>query len=329
MGTWNAYGNEDWPADYLIDAHGNVRYATIGEGDYGKTETAIRALLAESGAQVGGKSHPTDVVVPSEEATPETYLGTNRAQGWINGPTSGTHDYGPPPTGELALNDFAYSGTWKIAGQPAEAVSRSRHRPGVRGQARLPRAELSRRTSAAGAGAARRPPDLRRGVPAQTCTTASSRCAASACTRSSRCRATNNIASRCASPRRHRLRVHVRVASLRQLRKHVRQTEADEGRRKDILRAARSVRRSNALRRRDRAATPCKSRCLKAASVFFAGGARSTPSEVSDVHRRAPRALRGRADLSDLGRVGVRLLPQRASRPALGEALSCTSGYSA
>jgi cytochrome c biogenesis protein CcdA/thiol-disulfide isomerase/thioredoxin len=123
MGTWNAYGNEDWPADYLIDAHGNVRYAAIGEGDYGKTETAIRALLAESGAQVGGKSHPTDVVVPSEEATPETYLGTNRAQGWINGPKSGTHDYGPPPTGELALNDFAYSGTWKIAGQPAEAVS--------------------------------------------------------------------------------------------------------------------------------------------------------------------------------------------------------------
>jgi cytochrome c biogenesis protein CcdA/thiol-disulfide isomerase/thioredoxin len=123
MGTWNAYGNEDWPADYLIDANGNVRYAAIGEGDYSKTETAIRALLAESGAQVGGKSHPTDVVLPSEEATPETYLGTNRAQGWINGPKSGTHDYGPPPTGELALNDFAYSGTWKIAGQPAEAVS--------------------------------------------------------------------------------------------------------------------------------------------------------------------------------------------------------------
>jgi cytochrome c biogenesis protein CcdA/thiol-disulfide isomerase/thioredoxin len=123
MGTWNAYGNEDWPADYLIDANGNVRYAAIGEGDYGKTETAIRALLAESGAQIGGKSHPADVVVPSEEATPETYLGTNRAQGWINGPKSGTHDYGPPPTGTLSLNDFAYSGTWKIAGQPAEVVS--------------------------------------------------------------------------------------------------------------------------------------------------------------------------------------------------------------
>jgi thiol-disulfide isomerase/thioredoxin len=123
MGTWNAYGNEDWPADYLIDSTGQVRYATFGEGDYAKTETAIRALLAEAGAHVGGMSHPTDVVKPTEAATPETYLGTNRAQGWINGPKSGTHDYGPPPTGTLSLNDFAYSGTWKIAGQPAEVVS--------------------------------------------------------------------------------------------------------------------------------------------------------------------------------------------------------------
>ncbi len=47
MGTWNAYGNEYWPADYLIDSTGQVRYATFGEGDYPQTETAIRALLAE------------------------------------------------------------------------------------------------------------------------------------------------------------------------------------------------------------------------------------------------------------------------------------------
>jgi cytochrome c biogenesis protein CcdA/thiol-disulfide isomerase/thioredoxin len=123
MGTWNAYGNEYWPADYLIDAKGQVRYATFGEGDYDKTETAIRALLAEAGHQVGGKSHPTGVIVPSEIATPETYMGTLRAQGWINGPKTGTHDYGPPPSGSLALNDFAYSGTWNITSQPAEAIS--------------------------------------------------------------------------------------------------------------------------------------------------------------------------------------------------------------
>ncbi|HTA32919.1 MAG TPA: cytochrome c biogenesis protein DipZ [Solirubrobacteraceae bacterium] len=123
MGTWNAYGNEYWPADYLIDAKGQVRYATFGEGDYDKTETAIRSLLAEAGHQVGGMSHPTDVVTPSEIATPETYMGTLRGQGWINGPHAGTHDYGAPPSGGLALNDFAYSGRWTIGEQPAQAVS--------------------------------------------------------------------------------------------------------------------------------------------------------------------------------------------------------------
>jgi len=123
MGTWNAYANEDWPADYLIDAHGQVRYMAVGEGDYSQTETAIRALLAEAGYKVGGKSHPTGVVVPSEVATPETYLGTNRAEGWIVPPVSGLHDYGSSPPASLPLNEFAYSGSWKISGQPAEAVA--------------------------------------------------------------------------------------------------------------------------------------------------------------------------------------------------------------
>ena len=123
MGTWNAYGNEYWPADYLIDSKGDVRYATAGEGDYSQTETAIRGLLAEAGANVGGMAHPTDVVTPSEVATPETYLGTNRAQGWRDGPKSGLHDYGTNVPSSLALNEFDYSGTWNIASQPATAVS--------------------------------------------------------------------------------------------------------------------------------------------------------------------------------------------------------------
>jgi cytochrome c biogenesis protein CcdA/thiol-disulfide isomerase/thioredoxin len=123
MGTWNAYGNEYWPADYLIDATGHVRYATFGEGDYGKTETAIRALLAETGAHLGGMSRPADVITPSEQATPETYLGTARAQGWLDGPHAGAHDYGSGPQRHLGLSEFAYTGTWNIAEQPAEAVS--------------------------------------------------------------------------------------------------------------------------------------------------------------------------------------------------------------
>ncbi len=126
MGTWNAYGNQYWPADYLIDAKGHVRYAAAGEGDYSRTETAIRALLAEAGASVGGMSRPTDVVTPSETATPETYLGTARAQGWREAPKSGVHDYGTSVPAQLGLNEFAYSGTWNIAEQPATAVSSAR-----------------------------------------------------------------------------------------------------------------------------------------------------------------------------------------------------------
>jgi cytochrome c biogenesis protein CcdA/thiol-disulfide isomerase/thioredoxin len=122
-GTWNAYGNQYWPADYLIDTHGDVRYATFGEGDYEKTETTIRALLAEAGEDVAAKATPTDVITPSNLATPETYLGTARAERWVMEPVNGLHDYGLAPAGELPLSHFAFSGTWKIASQPATAVS--------------------------------------------------------------------------------------------------------------------------------------------------------------------------------------------------------------
>jgi thiol-disulfide isomerase/thioredoxin len=45
--AWNAYGNRYWPTMYLIDRAGQIRYTQIGEGDYGRTEAAIRTLLAE------------------------------------------------------------------------------------------------------------------------------------------------------------------------------------------------------------------------------------------------------------------------------------------
>ena len=45
--TWNAYGNNYWPRDYLVDNQGYIRYSHIGEGDYGETEQMIQSLLAE------------------------------------------------------------------------------------------------------------------------------------------------------------------------------------------------------------------------------------------------------------------------------------------
>jgi cytochrome c biogenesis protein CcdA/thiol-disulfide isomerase/thioredoxin len=125
-GTWNAYGNEYWPADYLLDASGHVRYAAFGEGDYDKTESAIRALLAQAGRRVGAKSRPRGAIVPSSGVSPETYLGTARAQGWTHSPVAGLHDYGSAAPASLALNEFALSGTWRIASQPATAVAGAR-----------------------------------------------------------------------------------------------------------------------------------------------------------------------------------------------------------
>src|SRR5205807_167823 len=48
-GTWNAYQNQYWPAEYLIDAQGQVRHTQFAEGEYAQTEAAVRELLREAG----------------------------------------------------------------------------------------------------------------------------------------------------------------------------------------------------------------------------------------------------------------------------------------
>lgn len=44
---WEAYANRYWPAKYLIDQHGYIRYSSRGEGGYGDFEQAIQAVLRE------------------------------------------------------------------------------------------------------------------------------------------------------------------------------------------------------------------------------------------------------------------------------------------
>jgi thiol-disulfide isomerase/thioredoxin len=75
-GTWNAYDNEYWPAEYLIDAHGVVRHVDFGEGNYALTETLIRKLLVA--AHPGVKLPPPTSVpnlTPFVETSPESYIG--------------------------------------------------------------------------------------------------------------------------------------------------------------------------------------------------------------------------------------------------------------
>ena len=80
-GTWNAYSNEYWPADYLIDSHGDVRHVHFGEGDYGGTEALIRQLLH---AARPGVSLPPPASVPDKTPggilSPETYVGYEQLQ---------------------------------------------------------------------------------------------------------------------------------------------------------------------------------------------------------------------------------------------------------
>ena len=75
--TWDAYQNEYWPAEYLIDATGQVRHAEFGEGDYGGDRVAHphapRRRQPEGQAPAAAPTSPTRR--PTRPLTPESYLG--------------------------------------------------------------------------------------------------------------------------------------------------------------------------------------------------------------------------------------------------------------
>ncbi|MBA3866928.1 MAG: cytochrome c biogenesis protein DipZ [Solirubrobacterales bacterium] len=120
-GTWNAYGNQYWPAEFFVDANGHVRYADFGEGNYGKKEEVIRQLLAEAGKKLPAKAGQVRAVAPSDAPlTPETYLGPERAERFTNSELSpGLNDFTAPSA--LPLNEYAYHGSWRIALKSATA----------------------------------------------------------------------------------------------------------------------------------------------------------------------------------------------------------------
>jgi cytochrome c biogenesis protein CcdA/thiol-disulfide isomerase/thioredoxin len=124
--TWSAWGNQYWPAKYLIDARGRVRYAHFGEGAYEETEAAIRALLAEAGADRLGEMASARVETASPElATPETYLGYERAEGFVPGPLR--PGYGRyAGADDLPPASFALSGGWYVGRESATAVRGAR-----------------------------------------------------------------------------------------------------------------------------------------------------------------------------------------------------------
>ncbi|MGZ5357819.1 MAG: cytochrome c biogenesis protein DipZ [Solirubrobacterales bacterium] len=126
FGTWNAYGNRYWPAKYLVDADGQVRYVHFGEGSYEETEAAIRSLLREKGEEPGAVARARTETIASGTQTPETYLGSSRARGWAQDPIrDGERDFGAavPPLGP---GEFAYLGRWSVGPEAAAAGAGAR-----------------------------------------------------------------------------------------------------------------------------------------------------------------------------------------------------------
>jgi hypothetical protein len=121
-GTWNAYENEYWPAEYLIDATGHIRHVDFGEGNYGQTETLIRQLLVAA--------HPTVVLprrtdvpdlTPTDQTTPESYLGYQRLENLDDQTVQDDQlaTYQAPST--VPQDQLAYGGQWDIGSQSSTA----------------------------------------------------------------------------------------------------------------------------------------------------------------------------------------------------------------
>jgi cytochrome c biogenesis protein CcdA/thiol-disulfide isomerase/thioredoxin len=113
-GTWNAFQNQYWPAKYLIDRRGHLRYYHFGEGEYDTTEARIRTLLGENAGMLPVANELTDPT-PRAMMTPESYLGYERlarfAQKTITPDRFATYHL---PAGDLHLNELAYGGRWRV-----------------------------------------------------------------------------------------------------------------------------------------------------------------------------------------------------------------------
>jgi thiol-disulfide isomerase/thioredoxin len=129
---WQSFENQYWPALYLIDAKGQVRYKKFGEGDYTESELMIQQLLKEVSAKnvtdkrVAVQPEGFEAAADWENLrSPENYLGYGRTQGFAS---SGgmVHDkpvlYSFPK--QLGLNQWGLSGEW-IVGTENLSLSRA------------------------------------------------------------------------------------------------------------------------------------------------------------------------------------------------------------
>ena len=120
MAVWNAFQNNSWPADYIADRSGHLRYAHIGEGDYGQTEDVIRTLIgvASTAPRAAAPGSTATAAQPtSGDMTPETYLGVLRGAAAKQGPAT----YPEPAT--VPTDTARLAGAWNGTADYIEAGS--------------------------------------------------------------------------------------------------------------------------------------------------------------------------------------------------------------
>jgi cytochrome c biogenesis protein CcdA/thiol-disulfide isomerase/thioredoxin len=127
-GTWNAWQNQYWPAKYLIDRRGHLRYYHFGEGEYGTTEARVRTLLGESAGALPVAAELTDPT-PTVRTTPESYLGYQRLTRFPQGTYTPKQfaDYRFPGS-SLHQDELAYAGSWRVNPEQIVAGSGARLR---------------------------------------------------------------------------------------------------------------------------------------------------------------------------------------------------------
>jgi thiol-disulfide isomerase/thioredoxin len=127
---WRAFKNAYWPALYLVDARGKVRYHHFGEGEYEQSERMIQQLLADAGARDVSRELVSVDARGAEAAadwgslrSPENYVGYERTQNFASpggAQLDRRHVYRAPA--QLMLNQWALSGDWTF-GKQATALN--------------------------------------------------------------------------------------------------------------------------------------------------------------------------------------------------------------
>src|SRR3984893_4408918 len=123
---WQAFHNEAWPAQYIVDGKGQIRYRHYGEGEYVEMERVIQKLLKENGATgigditVSDSGTGIEAAPSNDERSPETYVGYRQAENFVS-PEKVARDsrrtYTAPAS--PSLNQWGLVGSWNVGPEAA------------------------------------------------------------------------------------------------------------------------------------------------------------------------------------------------------------------